>query len=65
MGRCPQHRQPQADARYSVYLFAEEAGNEATRLLSGDKIKTFIVIYYVGQGEWDSENYLGITSLHF
>lgn len=44
----------------SVYLFAEEAGNEQTRLLYKDKLRTFITsLYHVGMGEWDSENYLG------
>ncbi|MFN3165697.1 MAG: hypothetical protein ACE37H_01390 [Phycisphaeraceae bacterium] len=44
----------------SVYLFAEAAGNEQTRLLYKEKLKAFIVsLYFVGQGEWDSENYLG------
>ena len=44
----------------SVYLFAEESGNEATRLLYKDKLTTFITsLYHVGMGEWDSENYLG------
>ena len=44
----------------SVYLLAEEAGNEATRLLYKQRIRDFVVtMYYTGMGEWDSENYLG------
>ncbi len=44
----------------SVYLFAELSGNEDVRLLYKDKLTTFIAsLYYVGMGEWDSENYLG------
>jgi len=44
----------------SVYLLAEETGNEQTRQLYKERLKEFIVaLYYVGQGEWDSENYLG------
>jgi hypothetical protein len=44
----------------SVYLMAEETGNEATR----GKYKTIILdyakaLYRVGMGEWDSENYHG------
>lgn len=44
----------------SVYLLAEEAGNEETRLLYKKRITDFVVtMYYAGMGEWDSENYLG------
>lgn len=44
----------------SVYLFAEEVGNEATRLLYRDKLQGFMTtMFYAGHGEWDSENYLG------
>jgi hypothetical protein len=44
----------------SVYLMAEETGNEATR----EKYKRTILnytkaLYRVGMGEWDSENYHG------
>ena len=49
----------------SVYLMAEETGNEATRQLYQQKIKARIrSLYQIGQGEWDSETYLGhsITS---
>jgi hypothetical protein len=44
----------------SVYLMAEETGNEETRKLYQQKLTQFLVsLYYVGMGEWDSENYLG------
>lgn len=44
----------------SVYLFAEETGNEATRLLYKEKLRSHVrAMYDVGMGEWDSENYLG------
>ena len=44
----------------SVYLLAEEAGNEATRQLYQQRITEFVVtMYFMGMGEWDSENYLG------
>lgn len=44
----------------SVYLLAEQTGNDQTRQLYKERLKEFIVaLYYVGQGEWDSENYLG------
>lgn len=44
----------------SVYLLAEETGNEETRLLYKKRITDFVVtMYYAGMGEWDSENYLG------
>ncbi|MCC5830120.1 MAG: hypothetical protein JJU36_11795 [Phycisphaeraceae bacterium] len=46
----------------SVYLMAEEAGNEKVRLLYKDKIRRFVAdMYHVGMGEWDSENYLHHT----
>ncbi len=44
----------------SVYLFAEESGNEEVRRLYKDHLRRFVVtMYYQGMGEWDSENYLG------
>jgi hypothetical protein len=44
----------------AVYLFAEETGNEATRKLYKERItKNIRTLYNIGQGEWDSENYLG------
>lgn len=44
----------------SVYLLAEESGNEATRLIYEQRLRDFVVtMYYTGMGEWDSENYLG------
>ncbi len=46
----------------AVYLFAEETGNEATRQIYKQKIRRDISnLYQIGQGEWDSENYLGHT----
>jgi hypothetical protein len=46
----------------AVYLFAEEAGNEQTRLIYKQKLQRDIrTLYQIGQGEWDSENYLGHT----
>lgn len=44
----------------AVYLFAEETGNEATRKLYKERIiRNVRTLYNIGQGEWDSENYLG------
>ncbi len=44
----------------SVYLMAEETGNEATRQRYRDTIlKYTAALYRVGMGEWDSENYHG------
>ncbi|MEC4816887.1 MAG: hypothetical protein SAK29_26995 [Scytonema sp. PMC 1069.18] len=44
----------------AVYLFAEETGNEETRKLYKEHIKRNVrTLYQIGQGEWDSENYLG------
>ncbi len=46
----------------AVYLFAEETGNEATRQAYKQRIRRNIgTLYQIGQGEWDSENYLGHT----
>lgn len=46
----------------SVYLFAEETGNEATRLIYKERIANYVAtLYHVGMSEWDSENYLGHT----
>ncbi len=46
----------------AVYLFAEETGNEATRLLYRQRLSSWAQqIHSVGMGEWDSENYLGHT----
>jgi len=42
----------------SVYLMAEEAGNETVRRLYKDKLRRFVWgLYSIGMGEWDSENY--------
>ncbi len=44
----------------SVYLMAEETGNEATRDLYRQQILNYSkTLYRVGIGEWDSENYHG------
>ncbi len=51
----------------SVYLFAEETGNEETRQIYKQQIQTYVkALYRVGMGEWDSENYHGhsITPMH-
>ena len=46
----------------AVYLFAEETGNEATRKIYKQRIRRNIsTLYQIGQGEWDSETYLGHT----
>ncbi len=43
----------------AVYLFAEETGNEATRKIYFERISRNVrTLYQIGQGEWDSENYL-------
>jgi len=43
----------------AVYLFAEETGNEATRKIYQERIRRNVyTLYEIGQGEWDSENYL-------
>ncbi len=42
----------------AAYLFAEEAGNETTRLVMKEKLRRTLVSYYsVGMGEWDSGTY--------
>lgn len=44
----------------AVYLMAEETKNEATRQLYKRKLIANVrMLYYVGQSEWDSENYHG------
>lgn len=44
----------------AVYLFAEETGNEATRLAYRRKLHDYLGgLYRYGMSEWDSENYLG------
>ncbi len=46
----------------SVYLFAEETGNESTRQLYKQKIHEYVrMLYFVGMSEWDSPNYHGHT----
>ncbi|MEM8778605.1 MAG: hypothetical protein AAGF26_06985 [Cyanobacteria bacterium P01_G01_bin.49] len=46
----------------SVYLMAEETGNEKTRLIYKEKIQRYVwALYHIGMGEWDSEVYHGHT----
>ncbi|MDB9431223.1 hypothetical protein PN482_20605 [Microcystis aeruginosa CS-555/01A07] len=46
----------------SVYLMAEETGNESTRQIYKSKIKRYVsALYNIGMGEWDSEVYHGHT----
>lgn len=68
----PQVRGMRADARntdnlrgmreVAVYLFAEQSGNELIRELYAQRIRrTAMSFWNVGNGEWDSETYLGHT----
>jgi hypothetical protein len=44
----------------SAYLMAEETGNERTQQIYKERIKEKVrLLYQIGQGEWDSEAYLG------
>jgi hypothetical protein len=46
----------------SVYLMAEETGNEAVRQLYKQKLQRYVwALYHIGMGEWDSANYHGHT----
>ncbi|MEM9542464.1 MAG: hypothetical protein AAGA60_23610 [Cyanobacteria bacterium P01_E01_bin.42] len=46
----------------SVYLMAEETGNEETRQLYKRKIRRYVwALYHIGMGEWDSPIYHGHT----
>jgi hypothetical protein len=46
----------------SVYLFAEETGNELVRKVYKERIRrTARGFYSVGNGEWDSPAYIGLT----
>lgn len=46
----------------SAYLMAEEAKNEGTRQIYKKRIRDRVrSLYEIGQGEWDSETYLGHT----
>lgn len=50
----------------SVYLMAEASENEDVRLLYKQKIRRFVTdLYNVGMGEWDSETYIGHTTIPF
>lgn len=43
----------------SIYLMAEETGNEETRQAALERLRdTIVTMYNNGMGEWDSENYL-------
>ncbi|MCC5845525.1 MAG: hypothetical protein JJU05_14855 [Verrucomicrobia bacterium] len=72
----PEVRGTRADARntdnlramrdISVYLMAEETGNDTVRRLYKNKLKNFVVALYRNHhGEWDSENYLHHTMAPF
>ncbi len=44
----------------SIYLMAEETGNEQTRQTVLRRLRYEVwAMYHIGMGEWDSENYLG------
>ena len=46
----------------AVYLFAEASGNELMRLVYKEKHRLAATRFYeIGNGEWDSEGYLGHT----
>jgi hypothetical protein len=50
----------------SVYLLAEATGNEEVRKLYKQKIRRFVTdLYRVGMGEWDSETYIGHTTVPY
>ncbi|MBW4523182.1 MAG: hypothetical protein KME16_26380 [Scytolyngbya sp. HA4215-MV1] len=46
----------------SVYLMAEETGNETVRRLYKQKLQRYVwALYHIGMGEWDSSNYQAHT----
>ncbi len=46
----------------SVYLMAQETGNEETRQVYKQKIQRYVwALYQIGMGEWDSEAYMSHT----
>ena len=46
----------------SVYLMAEETGNEETRQIYKRKLQRYVgALYHIGMGEWDSEAYFSHT----
>jgi hypothetical protein len=50
----------------TVYLLAEATGNEIIRKLYKQKIRRFVSdLYNVGMGEWDSETYIGHTTIPY
>ena len=68
----PKVRGMRADARntdnlrgmreVAIYLFAEQSGNELIRQLYAQRLRrTAFSFWDVGNGEWDSETYLGHT----
>ena len=47
----------------SVYLMAEETGNEATRLIYKQRLQRYVsTLLDIGMGEWDSPTYHGHTT---
>ena len=47
----------------SVYLMAEETGNEATRLIYQQRLQRYVsTLLDIGMGEWDSPTYHGHTT---
>lgn len=47
----------------SVYLMAEETGNEATRLIYKQRLERYVsTLLDIGMGEWDSPVYHGYTT---
>jgi len=50
----------------TVYLLAEASGNEIIRKLYKQKIRRFVTdLFHVGMGEWDSETYIGHTTIPY
>jgi hypothetical protein len=46
----------------SIYLMAEETGNEEVRQQYKQKLQRYVwALYHIGMGEWDSSNYHGHT----
>ena len=47
----------------SIYLMAEETGNEATRLIYKQRLQRYVsTLLDIGMGEWDSPTYHGHTT---
>lgn len=50
----------------SVYLMAEQTGNEETRKLYKERINAYVnMLYNIGMMEWDSSNYIGHTMVPY